>query len=514
MPNEEKSIIRSLFSPSIPLDEMVMDDLYTGSNKEKSGNKTQNPQMHEGEMGTKYPFLIIAGSYVPSHAEIIKCDIKCQGFLPTIFIQIAPPYSGGFKSMNMPKDGDLVSLFLRAKNNAFKPIRNDYIITNVMTTESVGESRGGIITIVGNLFIPRGFDERIKSYKGTSFSVLQEIAKDLQLGFATNETETDDEQNWICAGDNLIDFMSHISSHAWKDDKSFYRCFIDVYYHLNFVNVNNQVDGDGILETAILDQTMAVDYRNTDKELSMEEGTQKEFPKLLTDMDPYKGSNVFIQTMKPIANGSSVSRKWGYKSHVQFFDQASEEMWDLFVDPITSEGAEQNKIINKGRPTLKGADGKTEDYWLTQNKKYWMGVQYKDVHDKYIYAEMWNERNLSELEKLYLEVRIERWNPNIYKCEKIPLVMYIHSDNVNRYGNARGLEQEVPANEAPPVSNNFYSGWYMVDGYNIEYSLFDSPNVGSAQKEGNGPNITQVFKLVRREWPLPQGPINDPATTT
>jgi hypothetical protein len=514
MPNEEKSIIRSIASPSIPLDVMQMQDLYTGSSEANTEGKQQNPQMHLGEMGTKYPFLMIGGTYTPSHAEIVKFHIDCTGFIPRVYVKIAPPYSASFKTANIPKDGDLVSVFIRAKNDAFKPIRNDYIVTYVQSSPGVSEGRGGEIEIFGSLFIPRGLDERIKSFKGTSFKVLQDVAKELGLGFATNEVSTDDEQNWICAGGNYLDFMQHIARHSYKDDKSFYKCFIDVYYHLNFININNQVDGDGILEAAILDQTMQVDYRTDDKEAGIEADGQKEFVKALSDIETFKGSNAFIQTMRPISESSAISRKYGYKSHVQFFDQASEQMWDLFVDPITSTGAEQNKIINKGRPKGKNPDGTTEDYWLTQNKKYWMGIQYKDVHDKYIFAELWNERNLAELEKLYLEVQIERWNPNIYKCEKIPIIVYIHSDVVNKNYSMRGLEQDVPANEAPAITNNFYSGWYMVDGFRIEYSILNTPNVGSRPGAAAGPEFTQMYKLVRREWPIPQGPINDPATAT
>jgi hypothetical protein len=506
MANEEKSIIRSIISPKIKLDVLSDQDYAKGTSTQSNG-EIANYQNDTGDAGVQYPMVVVNG-YKPGVPELVMCTIRYEGFLPTISLEIAPSTSGKFKSFDIPKDGDLVSIFIRAKNNAFKPIRNDFIITNVTSLGGSNEGMGGSFIIAGELFIPHFKDEVIKSFTGTTFEVLQLICKELGLGFATNESETKDSQSWICTGDSYQNFIEYISAHAWKDDKSFYACYIDAYYHLNFINVNNQVSGDGKIEAAIVDQGSIANMYATDYTNSSEESSQRTFPKMLSDMESFSGSNMYITEFAPINNSSRIASEWGYKSFAQFFDQASEKMWDIFIDPITSEGAEDKKVILKGRP--KRADGTIEDFWKTQNKKFWLGIQYKDVHDKYLYSELWNKRNNAELEKMFLETTIFSWNPNIYRGEKIPLLMHSSTDQIGATANARGPEEDKLPNSGGPVTNNFYSGYYMVNGFTIRYNLFNDAGPvktvdPSKQTNADTPTIRQVFVLTRREWPIPLG---------
>jgi hypothetical protein len=507
MANEEKCIIRSLISPKIKLD-ILSDQDYAKGSSTQGNPDVKSYQNDTAELGVKYPLLTVNG-YKPGVPELIRCDINYEEFLPRINVEIQPANSARFKSFDIPKDGDLVSVFIRAKNNAFKPIRNDFVITSVISVGGMNEGVGGTFIINGVLSVPRINDETIKSFTGTSFEVLQLICKELGLGFATNETETADSQNWICTGDSYLNFIDYICSHAWKNEKSFYMCYIDAYYHLNFINVNNQLDGDGKVEAAIVDQASFSASGGGDFAANTEESAQRVFPKMLSDMESFSGTNMYVSEFAPINNSSRIAAEYGYKSFAQFFDQATEKMWDIFVDPITSEGAETTKVILKGR--VKRADGTSEDFWKTQNKKFWLGIQYKDVHDKYLYSKLWNERNNAELEKMFLETTIVSWNPNIYRGEKIPLIMHSLSDGSNVAGNARGPEEEKRPNEGGAVTNNFYSGYYMVMGFSIRYSLLNDPGPSQsinpkAQEIANTPTISQVFQLTRREWPIPLGP--------
>lgn len=507
MANEEKCIIRSIITPTIRLDRISDEDFATGTSPQgQPGPKTS--QSHTAALGVAYPIVVI-GSYRPGPEELVMCNLSYEDFMPRIYLEIAPQF-GRSKSVSLPKDGDLVSIFIRGKNNAFKPIRNDFIITSVYSTAGTNEGMGGTMHISGELFIPRIKDERVKAIKGTSILTLQEICRELGLGFATNESETSDEQTWICTGDSYENFIQHITTHSWKNDRSFYTCYIDAYYHLNFINVNNQVEGDGKLETAIIDQGSIGDVFSSDFVAQTESATQQTFPKMLSDIEAFSGSNMYVFQFAPMNNSSQISAKWGYKSFAQFFDQASEKMWEIFVDPITSEGAEDNKVLLKGRPLQKDSAGQQETYWKTQNKRYWLGIQYKDVHDKYLYAELWNNRNNAELQKLYIEASIFQWNPNIYRGEKIPLLMHISADLINRQENVRGPEESRDQNTPGAVTNNFYSGYYMVHSFQINYSLFNNPGpvvsvMPSAADTANSPTIKQIFTLTRREWPVPQG---------
>jgi hypothetical protein len=486
---DEKTIIRSLLSPTIILDDIILEDLYEGTSEKLTNNKgVESGRQYQNNLGTEYPLVTING-YVFTKEEIVDFSLNANGFMPSIRITVALTNSSVFKSQSMPKDGDIMSIFIRAKNDAFKPIRNDYLITSVDAGKGNLEGRGSNIVMNGELFIPKFYDETIKSYKGTSIDVLQQLCEEFGLGFATNEKETDDDQIWICAGDSIRNFVNHISAHSWKDEKSFFTCYIDVYYHLNFVNVNNQLDSAGVMNAAILDTAALQDFNAGEKLVA---SSQTKTKKLLTDFKSMYGTNMFITTYQVKNNSSEISREFGYKSFAQFFDQKSLKLWEIFVDPIISEEAAKNKMILKGRSSPKAPDGKSaEKHWQTQNKKYWMGVQYKDVHDKYIYAKLWNERNLAEIEKMYVECEIIKWNPNIYRGEKIPLVLVTQSDQTQRTSDATPGESGVGTNDPIVVANQLYSGYYMVCGISINYTMLESNS------------LKETFRLTRREWPVP-----------
>ena len=486
---DDKTVIRSLLSPTIVLDDIILEDLFEGTSPElqQQEGKKQGRQ-YQNNVGTEYPLVTVNG-YVFTKEEIVEFDLNGNDFLPTIRIKIALTNSSVFKSQSMPKDGDIMSIFIRAKNDAFKPIRNDYLITRVDAGKGNLEGRGSDITMEGELFIPHFYDETIKSYKGTSFDVLKKLCIELGLGFATNESKTADEQIWLCAGDSMHNFVEHIVAHSWKDEKSFFSCYIDVYYHLNFVNINTQLEGEGKMNAAILDTAAMQDFNGDDNQVA---NSQSETKKLLTDFKSLYGTNMFITSYTVQNNSSDISRRFGYKSFAQFFDQKSIKPWDIFVDPIISEEAAKNKMVLKGRSSPKGPDGKSaEKYWQTQNKKYWLGVQYKDVHDKYIYAKLWNERNLAEIEKMYVECEIIKWNPNIYRGEKIPLVLVTQSDQTQRVSDATPGESGVGSNDPIVVANQLYSGYYMVSGLKINYTMLESNS------------LKETFRLTRREWPVP-----------
>jgi len=280
MAQSEKTIIRSLLDPKIKIDKLEVEDAFTGTSDKLPVNKKNEMggQQVQNDLGVSYPFLTI-NSYVFDPDEIDYFTIDATGFLPQVTFIFTLVKTDAFKSQGYPKDGDILSVFLRAKNNAFKPIRNDYIIKNVSSGPGGQDNAGGTTTISGELFIPRIKDQLIKSYTGNSFNVLNSIAQDLEMGFATNETSTSDSQAWLCAGSSWEEFIQHIAAASWKDENSFFKCYIDVYYHLNFINVNNQLEGEGQLAAAILDVTLTKDYLSS--KVGEVEQSQKEIGKFL-----------------------------------------------------------------------------------------------------------------------------------------------------------------------------------------------------------------------------------------
>ena len=85
------------------------------------------------------------------------------------------------------------------------------------------------MVIEGKMNIPHIYDEVSQAYEGTSFEVLQEIAKELGLGFSSNVSTTDDKMRWVCPFKSKEKFVQEITDAAWSSPREFYTSFIDVY---------------------------------------------------------------------------------------------------------------------------------------------------------------------------------------------------------------------------------------------------------------------------------------------
>jgi hypothetical protein len=509
MPQKEISIIRSLLDPAIPLDTVSFGDLDTGTSTASKDTKTEGQVKSiqvTKDLGTNYPYIEI-NNYVFSVEEIESFEITYTGFIPTVRL-VAGVKGKVWGSEAIPKDGDLMNVFIRAKNDAFKPIRNDYRITSTSSKGANNEGRNAIYTITGELFIPHLYDPKIKAYTGTSYEALKTIAKELNLGFASNDTATNDSQTWINPGGDYYSLMIDIADHAWKDEKSFFDIFIDVYYHLNFINVNNQFSESNDLDLALLTNMQITDSVGGEQAAIDVKKNVAQVPKVLTNYPDLKGTAAYIFHYNVKNSSNTVNEEYGYKTYSQFFEQNSEKYWSIYTEPLTTTGSASNKIILKGRTVKPGAP--KEEYYKTQVKYEWKGIQYTapegNVHEKYAYASGWNERNLAELEKILLDVELERGNFNLYRGERVPLFLMIAGDN--QYQNiAMPPEQGEPNTSAhpQPILDKFYSGYYMVSGMTFSYSPQGKTNSGEyPNAEGRtAPGFTHKVQLTRREWPTP-----------
>lgn len=509
---KENSIIRTKFTSTISLDKMWIDDSTTKTaekyNEAQRGEKSG--EQIEQTLGIDYPFVKING-YHFDEQEILFLEInEGENFLPTCTFIFKLSKTDAFSSEAFPKDGDLINVFIRAKNNQFRPIRADFIILDCDAGEGGPENFGREIICNGELFIPHINKKFIKSYNGTSYETLINLAKELKLGFATNETNTNDSQIWINTSNDYKQFIKFITKHSFKDTKSFFHTFVDIYYNLNFINVNNQLEAEELILEQIVDLPGVKGYWN--RQESDIENTQQVTTKMLTNIEGFKNTNMFIRGYKTINNSSQIHKLYGYKTNIQFFDQKSKKYWDIFIEPITS--VDENKLILRGRipPKDKEADGKDitiENTWETENTSKWLGVQTLNVHNNWFFAKEWNFRNLLEIEKLYLEVKINNWNPNFYMFEKIP-VLFMNKGDVTK-ANRNITEEELDTglysltetiNEYP-VIDKFNSGFYVITSKKI---IYEKSNTDSEVFDENpdyvGPSMKEIIKLSRREYPL------------
>ena len=152
---------------------------------------------HTNLVGSVYPIIRINDMEF-GIKNIVKMVISSDSFLPTISLTLKFN-SSDFVSTNMPKDGDIISTFIRTNTDALNFLRNDFIITSCDVSNFKGKG-GNTVHLSGKLFIP-GIDSAYSTFGiiGSSKTVCKEVAKKFNIGFAYNDEEdTADFQTWIC----------------------------------------------------------------------------------------------------------------------------------------------------------------------------------------------------------------------------------------------------------------------------------------------------------------------------
>lgn len=487
MPQEEKSIIRVINSTNIELESMEIQDQFEGT----AEDGVESPEKSYKNYGNFTPFAKINDYYVKPN-EIIRMNLSCTEFLPTISLQIKLHNNTTFLSTSFPKDGDLLSIYIKGKSDIFKPIRNDYVITAV-STSNIEEAKkdtftgfGMTINISGELYIPNLHTQANIAINDTSFEALYQISEELDLGFATNEEFTNDKQKWLNIGHTHKNFIQHITEHAWKNSDSFYKSFIDLYYNLNFINVNNQFTNSTEIDDGILDAIIFNDDSTTTGGKS--QALNKKF---LTNYVDYSGTNNYIKSYKPINNSFNISKKLGYRMNTRFYEHETQEYWNLFTEPIYTDETENEYILLRGRPN--------DDLHEKIRNDKWLGIQYSDnTHDKYKFARLHNLINNMELEKLNLTIEIPRANFNIYRGERIPCLLFDDMNSPYKVPFSQTPEEiddpDLKAGEGV-VLDKFYSGFYMIKGMNFKYNL--------SAPSGDSGVMKEEVVLTRREWPVP-----------
>src|SRR5690606_9714361 len=86
-----------------------------------------------------------------------------NNFLPTITFTIRDN-DLRFLSSRYPLDGETASIYIRSKADELKTIRNDFVITNITSTENK-DGKGNIYTISGYLKVPKLYSEVCKAIR-------------------------------------------------------------------------------------------------------------------------------------------------------------------------------------------------------------------------------------------------------------------------------------------------------------------------------------------------------------
>jgi hypothetical protein len=415
--------------------------------------------------------------------------IDSTGKYPKITMRINPD-KVEFFNIGFPKDGDLINIYYRSTFNELHPIRNDFIITNCY------EESGSTSWIIhGVLYVKGMFHDTSFSYNGTSLKTAMEIAKKLKLGFATNVTDTDDEQTWLCASEPIDIFLDDIKKHAWKNDRSFFDMYIDNYYTLNFIDVRQQLSNeiDKKIYPGLYKFREFIETNNRSVFKQKDDAFEYASPVVLTNWKESILAENYIADIRPTNESSRISLEEGYKKFLHFYDYTLDEKIELNNELIVSNSDMSEYSVLIG--------GYTDKDWKKNARHLWKGISYSlpdhNVHPFYYKAEYHNEQNLHEINKLTLEVTLPQINFNLYKYMIIPVLYYEYGDTARMFREKGGRFNQIYKNERhhvniPYILNQFISGFYIIKGFTFNY-------IGS--KDGVATYIDQKVILTRTEWP-------------
>lgn len=416
-------MIRRIIEPRISLEPITIP--LEGSSQEAKESTAKNT-------GIK-PDVFYNNYQIP--AEYIDyLEIDSTGFIPTFRFSFKDP-TDVMADLGYPLDDTLVSVFIRSSQEGLNPIRADFKIMdyNIYSDlEKGGEVRSYYMS--GVLNVNEMYISRQEFYKKmTSRKAMESFATKYGLGFATNIEESADEQTWIRYNVSGRRFINEVSTNAYLSDEAFMYSFMDLYYNLNYVDLEGQMREDAGVFKGLVNPLGLSSSVGTGEVFKTDSETKE---LILTNNQSAKNSNLFFSDWKIINQSTRISLETGYLTRSIFYDlhgntSGKAGAWRQFdLDSLTTPGDETRSIILKGRP----AD---PDFYKDNITNVWCAKLDKDnTHANYSYVQAQNSLNLRTLDKLAVNITMPQFNMNLFRFQKIRMHFSNQSDE-NVSGNAQ-----------------------------------------------------------------------------
>jgi hypothetical protein len=461
----------------------------------KDSAQVLNGSSQKTVIGTLAPYIEIDNYIIPEN-KIVSLVINQNGFLPELTVSFLDS-TGSFTGMYFPKTNPVLKLYIKSLSTAVKPIRSDYLITNIVSSELGNayskEAIENMYTLTAKLYIPGLYGNNVQSIPNKkSWEALKHIADSLKLGFATNETSTDDQMTWINPNSTIEEFIKNIVDRAYKNDKSFFDCFIDVNYILNFVNYEKALSK----ETKVMQAPAEAMHSQYSDSSGMEKNLSKDDkPKeagladiVLRSSNKSANRGLHIVYYAMYSNHGEILANQTFRKNVvwhnrEYYSQNKAPL-KFYVEPLSEKTIDSN-LTTYQKPKLATFNSESSSRWL--------GIDYDNAHANYKFARLLNYHNLEEMGKNYLVVKIPGVVQSIYRGGKLMvLIERLASDEVDA----------MPADERFPEKSNtrlgktevkdlYTSGPYIVK--DIQYEFNGMP-------ENSELKYSTELTLVRREW--------------
>ena len=406
-----------------------------------------NDDKHNKEVGVGLGFtpFVWYNSYQISVRDIKSLRLYYDGVTPKAVLNFVDSV-GFMKKEGMPLDDTKFEIFFNSGTKNLKSIHMKFKVINFQ------ENKKQSYTITGSIDLKDFYKINYKSYKGTSFESLRQVATELQLGFNSNITNTIDNMNWVNHGVVFRDFIAGIINHSYISDTSYVLGYIDFYYCFNYVDIEKEWTRDITNDVGI--SSTGVNHLSDDSQ-------KDKIERMLLTTD--KGANMspfYIKKYKLTNNSTKISTTKGYFTTTKAYDSISKQ---FLVFDVDSQSADQNTNIS-----LKGAPGDGKAMEETFRTKYSGKMDTENVHKNYYYSETQNQVNLDNMVRICVDLEMGNPNFNLYKFQKVQIVF--------------SNEKNTPTN-SDQTQARLNGEWMIID---IAYSWTSG-------------HLTQEVKCVRKE---------------
>lgn len=410
--------------------------------------------------------LIYFNNILIDGTKIKRLFLYNTEFLPRIEIEFEDPSTNILKD-NYPLDNSIVSFYIDSKNDAFYSIRMDFKVISFDTIKKYNYKENVYFRIVGILNVDDFYKTEYESYIGTSYSVINEITKNIGLGFASNIENSNDQQVWINNAMYKIDFIKKIIEHSYISDKTFVFGFVDFYYNFNYIDIEKQLSEDISNQMTVIDSKL---IKNDDK---------SSIVNLKLSNSPDFNNTEFKINKYTIENDStSTNLNYGYRHKVIYFDSYENKIKKYLIDAITNDS--ENNIV------LKDNSEEGDKLYNNMIKTSYLGKCSVNVHANYIHSKIHNSMNLDFLQKLKMTVELNKVNYALYRFQKINVELY----DLSSIEKEKDLKRDV--NEKNIYKTKLIerlSGEWLITGIKYIYDIERGENI-------------QELTLVKRELTL------------
>ena len=473
------------------------------------------------------PVVYINDFMIPQ-TNLTNFSLDYSSFAPQVMVEFVD-MTNELLSTNVPKPGSYIKVFIGGYGDEkyYKPIRQDFVITNINKTNKTGgeyQNSGNPIKykLTGILNVPLGFRKMPwSSSKINARQAMFNISNTVGLGFATNfSTNSDvDVMRWVnTQNKSYYDFMREITQHSCYSPYTFFTSFIDQYYVLNYVECRRLLSHGGkktdmpqMIYNCIMPNMDKKDQPNDD----LNSGDQKVSYYFLTNSEEFKGWTNYIEEYYELNDGYSMMSD-GYKKTLTYSDKCgffnlTSKNYKFLLTPIDNIKRDADRNI-MSLPDHVGYDTyiplnlrqTTNSAYINSQNLYddptaaesTMDIGEVDTSNNfplYFYASVQNDFQMKNLKKCGLSVRLQNYNPAITRYSRIWLDIYDTQDNSSAQLRKNPMVDDMPLSKARDylkdkndniilfkedlekdteyqVYNRSLSGWYVVTDMKISYN--------------------------------------------